>query len=110
VLEKLETLLATGQDSASLRFALASGYLREGDPRRAIEHAQVAVELDPDYSAAWRVLGQAQVAADEPRDAARSFERGIEVAQQQGDRQVEKEMRVFLKRLEKNQNEGGSAP
>jgi len=101
LIEKLEALLAKGQDSAGLRFALANHYLKQGDSARAIEHAQVAVTLEPDYSAAWRLLGQAQAAAGRSEDAAASFERGIEVAKQRGDRQVEKEMQVFLRRLRK---------
>ena len=102
MLEKLEAMLASGQDSASLRFALANGYFREADTEHAIEHAEVAVRLDPDYSAAWRLLGQAQVAAGRTADAAMSFERGIAVAKRSGDRQVEKEMQVFLRRLQKS--------
>lgn len=100
--EKLEAMLAAGQDSASLRFALASHYLSHDDPATAAGHAEVAVTLDPDYSAAWRVLGQAQAKAGRAEDAAHSFERGIEVAKQSGDRQVEKEMQVFLRRLKKS--------
>lgn len=99
MIDKLEAFLASGQDSADLRFALASGYLREGDPLRAIAHAERALEQKPDYSAAWRVLGQAQAAAGLNDEAARSFERGIEVAERVGDRQVGKEMQVFLRRL-----------
>lgn len=101
MIEKLEALIAAGQDSASLRFALANHYLKNGDSERAIEHAEVAVSLDPNYSAAWRLLGQAQVSAGRPDDAALSFERGIVVARNSGDRQVEKEMQVFLRRLKK---------
>jgi tetratricopeptide (TPR) repeat protein len=102
MLDKLEAMLAAGQDSARLRFALATSYYREDKTERAIEHAQVAVSLEPDYSAAWRLLGQAQIAAGLADDAAASFERGIEVAKQSGDRQVEKEMQVFLRRLQKD--------
>lgn len=101
MIEKLEAMLASGNDSAMLRFSLASAYLRDGRPEHAARHARVAVELSPDYSAAWRLLGQAQVAAGQEAEAAASFERGIEVAQRGGDRQVEKEMRVFLRRLQK---------
>ena len=101
MIDKLEALLASGQDSASLRFALANGYFGQGDAVRAIEHARAAIELDPDYSAAWRLLGQAQAAAGKHKDATESFLRGIEVANLKGDRQVEKEMQVFLKRAQK---------
>jgi len=101
VLDRLEALLAAGQDTPALRFALASGYLRAGDAERAIEHAGFAVAQEPNYSAAWRLLGQAEVLAGRHADAALSFERGIAVARAAGDRQVEKEMQVFLRRLEK---------
>jgi len=101
LIEKLEALLASGHDSASLRFALANGYFGQDDTERAVEHARVATELDPGYSAAWRLLGQAQVAVGQAEEAAAAFERGIEVAKKNGDRQVEKEMQVFLKRIRK---------
>jgi Tfp pilus assembly protein PilF len=104
LIEKLIATLAAGGDSPSLRFSLASCYLREQDAEAAIEHAQVAVTLDPDYSAAWRLLGQAQAAAGRADDASKSFEHGIAVAERCGDRQVEKEMRVFLKRLKKGRD------
>lgn len=101
MIEKLEALLAGGQDSAQLRFALAAAYLKLDDTARAVEHARAATELEPEYSAAWRLLGQAQVAAGSEKDAALTFERGIRVAGQKGDRQVEKEMQVFLRRIQK---------
>ena len=101
MIDKLEALLAGGQDSASLRFALANLYLKRNETGPALAHAQVAVELDPNYSAAWRVLGQSQAAAGQDSEARMSFERGIEVAKQSGDRQVEKEMQVFLRRLQR---------
>lgn len=101
MLEKLEAQLASGQDSSLLRFSLANGYFRQQDYARAIEHARCAVEHDVGYSAAWRLLGQAQTAAGEHEAAEASFRRGIEVAENKGDRQVAKEMQVFLKRLQK---------
>ena len=98
-MEKLEALLAAGQDSASLRFALANGYLKQDGAEQAVVHARIATELDPQYSAAWRLLGQAQVELGQAQEAIASFEMGIQVAGKNGDRQVEKEMQVFLKRL-----------
>lgn len=104
MIEKLEALLANGQDSASLRFALANGYFAREDAGSAAKHARVATEMDPEYSAAWRLLGQAQVVLGQLDDAAATFERGIEVAKQNGDRQVQKEMQVFLKRIKNAAN------
>jgi len=57
------------------------------------------------------VLGQARAAAGDAAGAAESFRRGIEVADARGDRQAAKEMRVFLRRLEKRKSDppGGTA-
>jgi Tfp pilus assembly protein PilF len=101
LIDSLEALLAKGNDGATLRLALAARYLDASDPAAAVEHAEAAVRLDPEYSAAWKALGQALAAAGRNADALRSYERGIEVAERRGDRQAGKEMRVFAKRLER---------
>jgi predicted Zn-dependent protease len=101
LIEKLEALLAEGQDSASLRFALANAYFKMGAAEPAARHARAATELDPGYSAAWRLLGQAEVALGNLHAATVTFQKGIEVARAKGDRQVEKEMQVFLRRINK---------
>lgn len=108
MIDRLEALLAKGQDGPALRFALASGYYAEGALQTALEHASVAVELDADYSAGWRLLGQIQAAAGLREKAAATFSHGIDVAEKRGDQQVAREMRVFLKRLQKQQK--GSQP
>jgi Tfp pilus assembly protein PilF len=100
LIANLEALLAKGGDGATLRLALASRYLDDGDAASAVKHAEAAVRLDPEYSAAWRALGRALTAAGRTADALRSYERGIEVAQKRGDHQAAKEMRVFSKRLQ----------
>lgn len=95
---RLEEMLEQQASNPMLRFTLANRYLDSGRAAEAVEQAELAVDLNPDYSAAWRVLGQAQVAAGRQDEAISTFERGIEVAGRLGDKQVEKEMRVFLKR------------
>jgi Tfp pilus assembly protein PilF len=99
LIANLEALLAKGSDSATLRLALASRHLDAGNAAAAVEHAQAAVRLDPEYSAAWRALGQALTAAGRAAEAERSYERGIEIAERRGDQQAAKEMRVFARRL-----------
>lgn len=99
--ENLEALLARGDDSASLRFALATRYLADAKMERALEHALRAVQLDADYSAAWRLLGRIQSELGQVEAALQTYRRGIEVAQKNGDQQVAKEMSVFVKRLER---------
>lgn len=97
----LEALLASGTDNPQLRFGLATALAREQNFSRALAHAEVAVELDRDYSAAWRLLGQLHEKLGNSDAAIAAFERGIEVAERRGDQQLVKEMRVFLRRLRK---------
>ena len=101
LLANLEALLAKGGDGPALRLALASRYLDAGDAAAAVRHAEVAVQLDPEYSAAWKALGRALTAAGRHADAQEIYERGIEVAERRGDQQAAKEMRVFSKRLQR---------
>jgi Tfp pilus assembly protein PilF len=101
LIASLEALLAKGGDSATLRLALASRYLDAGDAAPAVKHAEAAVRLDPEYSAAWKALGRALTAAGRTTEAQASYARGIEVAERRGDQQAAKEMRVFTKRLQR---------
>jgi hypothetical protein len=66
-----------------------------------VRHAEAAVRLDPEYSAAWKALGRALTAANRPADALAAYERGTVIAERRGDQQAAKEMRVFSKRLQK---------
>ncbi|TIH10533.1 tetratricopeptide repeat protein [Pseudomonas leptonychotis] len=99
--EALEKMLTKGMDNALLRFGLGKGYLDAGELARAAEHLQHCVQFDPQYSAAWKLLGQAlnkQGLIDQARAA---WTQGLRVADEKGDKQAGKEITVFLKRLDK---------
>lgn len=97
----LEKMLYGGQDNAMLRFGLGNAYFQQHDFHSAVTHLQSAVEHDPGYSAAWKLLGKSLAECGEKEQAVAAFEKGIECAQAKGDIQAVKEMRVFLKRLGK---------
>ena len=101
MLDSLEKMLAKGVDNSLLRFGLGKGYLDAGDNVRAAEHLQRCVAFDPKYSAAWKLLGKAHLAAGDKEAARTAWEQGIAAAQAHGDKQAEKEMTVFLKKLNK---------
>ena len=101
--DRLEAMLAAGDDSALLRFSLGNAYL-DNDPGQAAEHLQRAVELDPTYSAAWKILGKALDGAGKSDAAISVYEQGIDVAERKGDKQAAREMQVFLKRLLKHRD------
>jgi len=59
------------------------------------------VEIDPHYSAAWKLLGKSLVAAGDSDGAIDAYRQGIRAAEQKGDKQALREMQVFLRRLAK---------
>ncbi|MBA1276136.1 MULTISPECIES: tetratricopeptide repeat protein [Pseudomonadaceae] len=101
MLESLEKMLAKGMDNPMLRFGLGKGYLDAGDPAQAATHLQRCVEQDPNYSAAWKLLGKALQTSGDRDGARRAWEQGVVAAQAHGDKQTEKEMGVFLRKLNK---------
>jgi Tfp pilus assembly protein PilF len=106
MISQLEKLLGTPRDGALLRYSLGMEYAKAGNNARAAEYLREAVARDPLYSAAWKALGKALTESDPPQ-ALESYRRGIAAAKQKGDRQAEKEMSVFAKRLEKLGKEPG---
>jgi Tfp pilus assembly protein PilF len=100
-LENFERMLASGKDGALLRFGLGNEYLKAGDAARASEHLQRAVALDPAYSAAWKLLGKALLAAGRGDEALQAWRDGIAAAERKGDKQAMKEMQVFARRVAK---------
>jgi tetratricopeptide (TPR) repeat protein len=106
VIPNLEKLLGTPRDGALLRYSLGIEYEKAGRRDDAAAQLREAVARDPLYSAAWKALGRV-LSEDDPKEALVAFRRGIEAAQKKGDRQAEKEMTVFARRIEKSL--GGAA-
>lgn len=100
-IDKLLELIGTARDGALLRFSLGSEYLKLEEFGHAAENLRAAVEKDPGYSAAWKLLGRALERTGRPGDALEAYRRGIAVADGKGDKQAAKEMTVFARRLEK---------
>ena len=101
MIESLEKMLAKGVDNSLLRFGLGKGYLDNGDATQAAQHLQRCVEQDPGYSAAWKLLGKALQQQGDQASARRAWEQGIAAAQAKGDKQAEKEMTVFIRKLDR---------
>jgi predicted Zn-dependent protease len=100
-LENLEKLIGTARDGALLRYSLGLEYRKAGDLDRAIAALREAVTRDPAYSAAWKMLGKTLEEKSLGAEALAAYRAGIEAARGKGDRQAEKEMTVFARRLEK---------
>ena len=100
--ENLEHMLANGNDSTMLRFGLGSAYFNDKNYQQAIPHLQKCVELDNSYSAAYKLLGRAQIKIGLNEQAKLTLETGLKQAALSGDKQTEREIAVFLKKLEKH--------
>lgn len=106
IIASLEKLLGGPRDNALLRFSLGNEYLKSGDAARAVLHLREAVQRDPGYSAAWKLLGRALAESGQRQEALAAYREGIRVAEAKGDRQAAKEMAVFARRLEKEISSG----
>ena len=92
-------MIESGRDSAMLRLTIARALLEQGQLTRAESHLEKALELDGSYTAAWKDLGKARQMSGDSDGARSAWSQGIEIARKNGDKQAEKEMGVFLRRL-----------
>jgi len=100
-IDRLLRLVGTPRDGAVLRFSLGSEYLKSAEFEAAVVHLRAAVDMEPRYSAAWKLLGRSLAEGGRKREALHAYRKGIDVALEKGDRQAAKEMTVFARRLER---------
>ena len=96
-------MLESGQDSPLLRYSIGLEYLNREQPAEAVAHFRYCLELDPTYSAAYKMLAQALDGLGQTEACRETLEAGMAHAQENGDRQARKEMQVLRKRLDKGQ-------
>lgn len=99
---RLRAQLDGPRDGALLRLMLANALLARGERDAAQIEIRRALEFDADYSAAWKLLGKSLTESGDAGAAIAAYRNGIAAAQRRGDKQAEKEMAVFLRRLEKS--------
>jgi predicted Zn-dependent protease len=99
-LQTFENLLAQGKDNALLRYSLGNELHKAQRLDEAIAHLRAALDHDPCYSAAWKLLGKCLTEAGQTQGALETYRQGIAAAEAKGDIQAAKEMKVFARRLE----------
>ncbi len=100
-IESLTKMVGTPRDSAMLRLMLAKLLAADDALGKAELHLERAVDMNPAYAAAWKELGRIRNLAGKVDAAAEAWRIGIQTARENGDKQAEKEMSVFLKRLQR---------
>ncbi len=99
--EVIEKMIAGGRDSYESRLAAGQARLKRGDIEAAIDHLEKATEHKPEQTMAWQDLGKACNTAGHGERARSAWQQGVEAAIANGDKQAEKTMKVFLKRLDR---------
>lgn len=99
-IDQLRRMCGGPRDGALLRVALANALIAEDGKVEAIAELRRALVFDPDYSAAWKQLGKLLAESGDTPAAMDAYGHGIGAANKRGDKQAEKEMQVFLRRLE----------
>ena len=101
MIDRLEKMLREGRDDPMLRFGLGNACYRAGRLAEAAGHLRECVRQDPGYSAAWRTLGRVHMDNGDRGAAREAFEAGLTAAAAGGDKQIEREIEVFLRKLDK---------
>jgi len=97
----IEELIDQGRDSYEARLAAGQARLKAGDFDRAIEHLRRATDHKSGQTMAWQELGKGLKETGQPDAARQAWERGLEAARANGDKQAEKVLSVWLKRLDR---------
>jgi tetratricopeptide (TPR) repeat protein len=98
-IDLLRQLADSEPNDATTWFLLGRELLAAGRAAEAVAALEGAVRADPDYTAAYRQLGNALEATGRLDDAAGAYRAGAAVAARTQDLQAGKEMQAFLRRL-----------
>ena len=97
-IDQLRKLLEKEPDDIFLNYSLAMVLAKDSEEKALAQFDRV-LELDPDYVPAWFQKGRVLSALDEPEEARKVLECGIEVAGRVGDEFARGEMVEFLETL-----------
>jgi predicted negative regulator of RcsB-dependent stress response len=98
-IDSLSKLIGTPRDSAMLRLTLARLLTDADRAAEAEEQLTAAVDMDAGYTAAWKELGRLRLQRADDAGAEAAWRQGVAAARERGDKQAEREMTVFLRRL-----------
>jgi Tfp pilus assembly protein PilF len=99
-INKMESMLGLGQDNALMRFTMGKAFIKHGKFVKAAEQLVIALELEPKYSAAWKLYAQTLTELNQIKAAIEAYQQGISVANNKNELQLEDEMKAALQKLQ----------
>ncbi|NBB92277.1 MAG: tetratricopeptide repeat protein [Gammaproteobacteria bacterium] len=96
----IERMIDDGRDTYESRLAAGQARLKAGDVAEAVAHLEKATGHKPEHTMAWQELGKALEKLGQPEAARTAWDRGLASARANGDKQAEKVLTVFLRRLD----------
>ena len=93
-----ERMIEKGRDTYETRLAAGQARLKLKQYPAAIEHLSRATEHKPEQTMAWQELGKALQKTGDIAQARTVWQTGLAAAQQNGDKQAEKVLSVWLAR------------
>jgi tetratricopeptide (TPR) repeat protein len=89
---------ADGMDQLA-HFGLGGVYLAAGKYMMAVAEYRRAIEINPEYAAAWKGLGEAYHLMDIDKEAAAAWRNGVQAAGKTGEKRAGTEMQTLLATL-----------
>jgi Tfp pilus assembly protein PilF len=99
-LEQLIKLAGQAPDDAFIQYAMALEYVSNDDLEEAATTLENLMAKSPNYSAGYHQAGRVYEQLERIDDARRCYEKGVVVAEQQGDTKDRDEMRGSLLMLD----------
>lgn len=98
-IQQFKTMAEADPDNELGHFSLAKAYLDAGRPAEAVASFDRVLQINPGYSKAYQLKGEAQLKLDRKSDAIATLKQGMEVAQKRGDLMPRRAMAELLRDL-----------
>ncbi len=105
-IEIFETMARAQPDDAMIHYGLASEYLKLERWPDAADALRNVLRINPDYTAAYQMLGTALVNSGQPDEARRAWTSGIEAATRTGAWKARQHMEGLLAETKTNDDSG----
>ncbi|MGV3528482.1 MAG: tetratricopeptide repeat protein [Flavisolibacter sp.] len=99
-IETLKSYLSENPTDNFLQYALALEYIKAGDDGKALELLERLLQNDETYVGSYYHLGKLLERLQQEEKAIATYEKGIAMAKQAGDRHAANELRSALEELQ----------